>query len=137
RLRSSASGWPIAAQIGTSAAVAAWATATYSVPMSNTRAPPTASRRLRAAATGKAAGFARPNSGLKTICQLSRVPNTALAATKNHHRPNAVSGANVACDEVAAVATGRPSAGIGPTISGYAPLTVWPSTADSVRQATV
>ena len=95
-----------------------------------------ANRRLRAADWRMAAGLLRPNSGRKTNCQLSSVPNRALAASENHHRPTAVSGANCACDE-APDAAATPSAGIGPMISAKAPLTVWPSTADSVRQATV
>src|SRR5712692_1134493 len=91
---------------------------------------------LREAAAAMAAGLLRPNSGRNTSCQLSSVPNRALAASENHQRPTAVSGANWAWDDAAAVAA-TPSAGIGPTISGKAPLTVWPSTADRVRQATV
>src|SRR5579859_775517 len=136
RLSRSNNGWPNTAQIGTSAAVDAWPMATYSVPARSTTPLATASRRLRAAASCIAAGLLRPNSGRNTRCQLSRVPNNALAASENHHRPIAVSGANCACDD-SADAAATPSAGIGPMISGKAPLTVWPSTADRVRHETV
>src|SRR5437870_8648437 len=95
-----------------------------------------ANRLLRAADMGRAAGLLRPNNGRNTNRQLSKVPNRAHAASENHQRPTAVSGANCACDDAAEVAA-TPSAGIGPTISGNAPLTVWPSTADSVRHETV
>src|ERR1700704_6522229 len=95
-----------------------------------------ANRLLRAAARASAAGLLRPKSGRNTNRQLSSVPNKAQAASENHQRPTAVSGANCAWDDAAAVAA-TPSAGIGPMISGKAPLTVWPSTADRVRQETV
>jgi hypothetical protein len=91
--------------------------APYSVPISKARPAMIASRRLRAAASGRAAGFDRPNSGRKTTCQASRLPSSTLAAIENHQRPTAVSGANCASDDVAVAALTSPS-GTGPMISG-------------------
>src|SRR2546430_1558476 len=63
-----------------------------------------ASRLLRAAEMGRAAGLLRPNKGRNTNRQLKSVPNNAHAASENHQRPTAVSGANCAWDEAWAVA---------------------------------
>ena len=120
---------------GSPLAEAAWASAAYSVPATSARAPSKTSGLVRRIATRRAALSPPWSSGRKTICQASNGPKTRLAARYSHQRPSAVSAENSAADDCGWVTPTAPATV--PKTSVYAPLSEWPSSAESVRQATV